>query len=298
MAETINIISLKNLSKRYGKITAVDNISLDIQAGEIFAILGPHNSGKSTLFRILVSLIKPSSGTARIFDMDITKARHKILCDVGYLPAEVHNHENLRVKDLLKYSTSFYKKNCDERLEYLVKIFDLAPKSKIKDLTCAQRRKVGIIQALAHQPRLLIIDELMKDLDQASQTVFFDLLLEENRRGTTIVFSSALGLAQRIAGRLAFIKDGSLLNVVDTSEFYNNSFYKITFTSTVDVNIGHFNMPGVIDFKVKGNEGSFLYRGPVNAPLNILNTYPLIKLNIEEAQLEDVYSHYLKEDPS
>lgn len=289
----MSIISIKNLTKYYGKSRGIENVSLEIEQGEIFGLIGPNGAGKSTTIRTLLSLIYPTSGSATIFGLDCVKDSTKILQDVGYLPSEVFYYDNMRAIDLLKYSATFYKKDCTKRIHALAKLLDLDLKKKIEDLSFGNRKKVGIIQGLIHEPKLIILDEPTGGLDPLIQQTFFSLIESESARGATIIFSShILSEVQKICHRVAFVKEGSILRVDKVSELTNRSYLKVHFKSTQDINAAWFNIEGVTNINVKNQECLLLYKGPVNPILNVLCKLPLLSISIEEPDLEDIFLHF------
>jgi ABC-2 type transport system ATP-binding protein len=205
----MNVIEINQLTKSYGQSRGIINVSFNVEQGEIFGFIGPNGAGKSTTIRTLLSLIYPTSGSAKIFGMDHIKHATEIKKEIGYLPSEVFYYDKMRVIDLLKYSASFYKKDCTKRMKELIEIMDINPQKKIDDLSFGNKKKVGIIQGLQHEPKLVILDEPTSGLDPLMQQRFFDLLLEENKKGTTIFFSShILSEVQRLCNRVAIIKEG------------------------------------------------------------------------------------------
>ena len=199
----MNVIEVKNLTKTYGKSRGISDVSFNVEQGEIFGFIGPNGAGKSTTIRTLLSLIHPTSGSATIFGKDIVKDAPAIKKDIGYLPSEVFYYDNMRVKDLLKYSASFYKKDCRKRMNELAEIMELDLNRKIDDLSLGNKKKVGIVQGLLHEPKLIILDEPTSGLDPLMQHKFFELLEEENKKGATILFSShILSEVQRLCDRV------------------------------------------------------------------------------------------------
>lgn len=164
--------------------------------------------GKSTTIRTILGLIHPNSGEATIFGKDCMTHSSEIAKDIGYLPSEVFYYDNMKVIDLLKYSASFYKKDCTKRINELAKIMELDLHRKIDDLSFGNKKKVGIVQGLLHEPKLIILDEPTSGLDPLMQQKFFNLLQEENKKGATILFSShILSEIQRMCNRVAIIKE-------------------------------------------------------------------------------------------
>src|SRR5659263_164069 len=210
----MNVIEIKNLTKNYGKARGITDVSFNVEQGEIFGFIGPNGAGKSTTIRTLLSLIYPTSGSATIFGMDCVKFGPEIKKEIGYLPSEVFYYDNMKVIDLLKYSASFYKKDCSKRITELAEIMDLDLNKKIDDLSFGNKKKVGIVQGLLHSPKLIILDEPTLGLDPLMQQIFFDLIREENKRGATILMSShILNEVQRICSRVAIIKEGKIIKL-------------------------------------------------------------------------------------
>jgi ABC-2 type transport system ATP-binding protein len=200
------IIEIKNLKKYYGRSRGIEDVSFTVEEGEIFGFIGPNGAGKSTTIRTLLALIFPTSGSATIFGKDCIRYAKEIAMDVGYLPSEVFYYDNMRVIDLLKYSASFYGKDCGKRIKELAGALGLDLRKKIDDLSFGNKKKVGIVQGLIHEPKLIILDEPSIGLDPLMQRTFFDLLGEENKKGATILFSShILSEVQKLCGRVAII---------------------------------------------------------------------------------------------
>lgn len=183
----MSVIEMNMLTKHYGKSRGITDVNLSVEEGEIFGFIGPNGAGKSTAIRTLLGLIYPTRGSAAIFGKSCTE-HPEIRMELGYLPSEVFYYDNMKVIDLLKYSASFYKKDCTKRIFELAEIMDLDLKKKIDDLSFGNKKKVGIVQGLLHEPKLIILDEPTSGLDPLMQQKFFDLLGEENRKGATIFF--------------------------------------------------------------------------------------------------------------
>ncbi len=199
----MSIIDVSNLTKYYGKARGIVDVSFGVEEGEIFGFIGPNGAGKSTTIRLLLSLIHPTSGTARIFGKDVTTDGPEIRRDIGYLPSEVYYYEGMKVIDLLKYSASFYDHDCTRRMHALSEAMELEMNRRISDLSYGNKKKVGIVQGLLHSPKLLFLDEPTAGLDPLMQRRFFDLIREENARGVT--FFSSLG--EQPCDRVSSVED-------------------------------------------------------------------------------------------
>ncbi|MFZ3100604.1 MAG: ABC transporter ATP-binding protein [Desulfitobacteriaceae bacterium] len=181
-------IEIKNLTKYYGKARGIIDVSFNVAEGKIFGFIGPNGAGKSTTIRTLLSLIYPTSGSAKIFGKDCVKYGPEIKKEIGYLPSEVFYYDKMNVSDLLKYSASFYKKDCSKRINELANLMELDLNKRIDDLSFGNKKKVGIVEGLLHEPKLIILDEPTGGLDPLMQQKFFNLLKEENKKGIGTFF--------------------------------------------------------------------------------------------------------------
>jgi ABC-2 type transport system ATP-binding protein len=289
----MNVIEIKNLTKTYGKARGISNISFNVEEGEIFGFIGPNGAGKSTTIRTLLSLIYPTSGSATIFGKDSVKYAPEIKKEIGYLPSEVFYYDNMKVKDLLKYSASFYKKDCTKRIHELAEIMNLDLNKKIDDLSFGNKKKVGIVQGLLHEPKLIILDEPTSGLDPLMQQKFFDLLLEENKKGTTILFSShILSEVQKLCNRVAIIKEGKLVKVEKISTLRETNHKRFKLETAQKIDSQYFTSLGVNNIEVKDNTITFLFSGNINTIMKKLADIELTNLWIEEPDLEEIFLHY------
>ncbi|MEW8970061.1 MAG: ABC transporter ATP-binding protein [Mesobacillus sp.] len=293
----MNVIEIKNLTKMYGKARGIENVSFNVEEGEIFGFIGPNGAGKSTTIRTLLSLIYPTSGSATIFGKDIITAAPEIKKDIGYLPSEVFYYDNMKVMDLLKYSASFYKKDCTKRIKELADIMELDLTKKIDDLSLGNKKKVGIVQGLLHEPKLIILDEPTSGLDPLMQQKFFDLLEKENKKGSTILFSShILSEVQRLCDRVAIIKDGRIVTVEKISTLKENTYKKFKIESNSKIDKSLFNIEGVNQIEQDGNTISFLFRGNLNLIMKKIAGIDVSNLWVEEPDLEEIFMHYYEKE--
>ena len=293
----MNVIEIKNLTKNYGRARGITDVSFNVEEGEIFGFIGPNGAGKSTTIRTLLSLIYPTSGSATIFGKDCIEFGPEIKKEIGYLPSEVFYYDNMKVIDLLKYSASFYKKDCSKRIIELADIMDLDLNKKIDDLSFGNKKKVGIVQGLLHEPKLIILDEPTSGLDPLMQQKFFDLLEEENKKGATILLSShILSEVQRLCNRVAIIKEGKIIKLekISTLKEDNHKKFKIEVKSKIEDN--YFKISGVTDLNIKGKIISFLYKGNINIIMKKISEIEIANLWIEEADLEEIFMHYYEKE--
>jgi len=287
------IVEVSHLKKYYGAARGIEDVSFSVEEGEFFGFIGPNGAGKSTTIRTLLALIRPTAGSATIFGKDSVKFAPEIARDVGYLPSEVFYYDGMRVKELLEYSASFYKKDCSERITKLSAALDLDLKKKIDDLSFGNRKKVGIVQALLHQPKLIILDEPSAGLDPLMQQRFFELLREENQKGATVLFSShVLSEVQKLCNRVAIIKEGRIIQLEAVGALRENGYKKVALEAKAAVDAALFKMDGVASLMVHENAASFIFRGNVNQLMKTLAALELANVTIQEPDLEEIFLHY------
>lgn len=288
-----NILEIKNLTKYYGKTLAVKDLSLELHAGEIFGFIGPNGAGKSTTIRSIMNLINKTKGEVYFLGETLTKDNLTLKEQIGYLPSEVFLYEDLTVKEMLDYHESFYKKNLSKRRKELVKKLKLDESKKIEDLSLGNQKKLGIVLAFIHEPKLLILDEPTSGLDPIMQQVFYDLLLEEKEKGTTIFYSThILSEISKICDRVGIIKEGKLLKVESIKELQSKNLTNVTITSNEIEKITK-------ELKVEVetlDEKTIKFKNTLdsNNLIKILSKYEIEKLLIEEPTLEDIFLHYYK----
>ncbi len=288
----MSVIEVNHLTKFYGKSRGIVDISFNVDEGEIFGFIGPNGAGKSTTIRLLLSLIYPTKGEAKIFGKDCIKYGPELRQEIGYLPSEVFYYEGMKVIDLLKYSASFYNKDCTDRLYELSELMELDLKRRISDLSYGNKKKVGIVQGLLHLPKLIILDEPTAGLDPLMQHKFFNLIREENERGATIFFSShILSEVQRLCNRVAIIKDGSIINIQDIKTLQKDNYKKIRVTAEgLDEKL--FLVEGVTKLEKVNESVSFFYKGDINVITGLLHESRISDLTIEDLNLEEIFMHY------
>ncbi|MGN4125369.1 ABC transporter ATP-binding protein [Lysinibacillus sphaericus] len=293
----MNIIEINHLTKTYGKARGIVDVSFQVEEGEIFGFIGPNGSGKSTTIRTLLALIRPTSGSAQIFGKDCIAFAPDIAKEIGYLPSEVFYYDNMKVSDLLKYSASFYKKDCRARMKELVDIMELDTTKKIDDLSLGNKKKVGIVQGLLHEPKLIILDEPTSGLDPLMQQRFFDLLIEENKKGATILFSShILSEVQRLCDRVAIIKEGKIVTVEKISNLQQNNYKKIKIEADNASDNTFAAIAGVNNLRIEGNLISFIFKGDINTVMTKIADMKITNIWIEEPDLEEIFMHYYESE--
>lgn len=289
---TVNVIEITRLSKSYGKSRGIEDVSFKVHEGEIFGFIGPNGAGKSTAIRTLLNFLYPSSGSAKILGMDIVKDAKRIRQNIGYLPSEVHYYDDMKVEELLRFSAGFYKDDALKNAMKLAERFQLDTSRKIEDLSFGNKKKVGITQALMHQPKLLILDEPTTGLDPLMQSIFFDVLKELQQVGTTIFFSSHyLSEVQKLCNRVAIIKEGRVIKIENMDDMHANHFKKVHLHfKNKDEN--KIRMEGVLQEHITDTTYEFIFNGNTKALLEQLRKVPFDDVTIAEPTLEEVFMHY------
>ncbi|WP_456274876.1 ABC transporter ATP-binding protein [Bacillus sp. AK031] len=288
----MNVIEIKGLTKQYRKGRGIEDVSFSVREGEIFGFIGPNGAGKSTTIRTLLNFIHPTNGFASLFGKDIVSESREIRKHVGFLPSEVHYYDDMKAIDILLYSAKFYQYKNTKRIYELAERLQLDLQKKIEDLSFGNRKKVGIIQAILHEPKLLILDEPTGGLDPLMQHIFFDLLKEENEKGATIFFSShILSEVQKMCDRVAIIKEGRLVKVERIETLTKNNLKKIHMLVDNPTEM-KFDFEGIVDIQQTGKDIHLLFSGDVKKLMYHLYGLDLKDLTIEEPSLEEVFMHF------
>ena len=285
----MNAIQTSNLTKSYGKSRGIIDLNLTVKDGEFFGFIGPNGAGKSTTIRTLLGLISPNSGSAQIFGMDIREDRKQILSDTGYLPSEAVFYSGTSVQDILKLSADLRKQDCSEEAAALCDRLQLNLSRKVSELSFGNRKKVGIVCALQHKPRLLILDEPTSGLDPLMQREFFTILEERNKQGSTVFFSShILSEIQRNCTRAAIIREGRIIACDSVEALSKTNTKKVN----VHGNIRFHESDTIRNLEESNGTASFLYSGEIKQLLRALSEEEIADISISEPDLEEIFLHY------
>ena len=285
-------VQTTRLCKYYGEHLGIKNVSLEIESGEIFGFIGPNGAGKSTTIRTLLGLLIPTSGAATIFGQDIRLVGHEIRKNIGYLPSEVNYYDEMSSRELLEYHCRFYNIHDYSEIERLANLFELDLDKQITDLSFGNKKKCGIIQSIIHKPKLLIMDEPTSGLDPLIQNVFFEMLQDENKNGTTIFFSShILSEIQRICHRAAIIKNGEIAATENIQSLLKKQMKKATLVFKQKPEQIEYPK-GIQHQDWKGNHLTFEYVGPIDKLIQWMSNLDLHDVILEEPDLESVFMNY------
>ena len=285
----MHVIETNVLTKYYGKARGIIDLNLSVEEGDFFGFIGPNGAGKSTTIRTLVGLTQKTSGSARIFGKDIEQDKEKILADIGYMPSEAMFYPGMKVRDIIKLSADLHKKDCRKQAVQLCEQLQLDTSRKIDELSLGNRKKVSIVCAMQHNPRLYILDEPTSGLDPLMQKEFFTLLKERHKTGATIFLSShILSEIQRNCNRAAIIREGQIIAC--------NRVENLTQTNTKHVTVHGItslpDIPNIRNLQTISDGFSFLFQGEISVLLQILSRINLTDVNIADPDLEEIFLHY------
>ena len=288
-------IVLNELTKHYGKHRGINNLSFSVNQGEFFGFIGPNGAGKSTTIRTLMGLIRPTGGSASIFDLDCHSKASVIARDVGYLPSENSYYENMKVRELLQYTADLYGMDCKTKMKELADRLNLDLSRKIADLSLGNKKKVGIVSAIMTSPKLIILDEPTSGLDPLIQQAFYDILKEENSRGATVFFSShVLSEVQKLCDRVAILKEGQLIGIQSFKELRESGYKKVSLSAKEAIPRDFFDLSGIANYAETADKTSvsFMYNGNITAIIDKLHLLHLDDVLLEEPSLEEIFMHY------
>ena len=288
----MNAIQTEGLTKFYGRSRGIIDLDLEVREGEFYGFIGPNGAGKSTTIRILMGLIHRTRGSAWILGRDISREKEQILSEIGYLPSEAVFYPDMRGRDLIRLSADLHRKDCRKASLELCERLQLDPSRRISELSFGNRKKLAVVCALQHDPRLCILDEPTGGLDPLMQKEFFEILKERNEKGMTVFLSShILSEVQRFCSRAAIIREGRIIASGSVEELARTNAKRVSVRGSFDAS----GLPDVRDLQISDDTVSFLYSGDINLLLSHLGRQPVMDLTISEPDLEEVFLHYYTE---
>ena len=272
------VIEIEQLTKNYGKHRGVQDVSFTVEQGDIFGFLGPNGAGKSTTIRSMLGLIQYESGTVRILGKDLKQEKEAILKEIGYMPSEAMFYPNMRVKDVIKMAADIRKKNCSAEAEKLCTRLQVDTEKRINELSLGNRKKVSIVCAMQHKPKLFVFDEPTSGLDPLMQAEFFKLIGEYVAEGATCMLSThVLSEVKNYCKHVAIMKEGHL-QCVDTVD-------KLTKTNAKRIRM-------VRD----GKKEDYIYKGDLNKLADELVGHDITDILIEEPSLDEIFMHFYESE--
>jgi ABC-2 type transport system ATP-binding protein len=295
----VSVIVTDGLGKRFGRtIVALDDLTIDVRPGEIFGFLGPNGAGKSTTIRLLLGFLHPTAGRATVLDLDTERDSVRIRGRVGYLPGGIALYDALNGNDLLDYLARLYGRAAPSRRDLLDR-FEFSERDlrrPVRDYSRGMRQKIGIVQALQHDPELAILDEPTEGLDPLMQRAFYGILDDLRARGRTIFISShVLSEVERVCDRVAIIRQGRLATLEDVGALLARRKRNVEMRlagppPTID------GVPGVSGVTVKDGLLTCQLEGDVRPFLRAIAAAPISDLTIEPAHLEEAFLEFYADE--
>lgn len=287
------VIETAGLTKYYGKTRGIENLNLAVERGEIFGFLGPNGAGKTTTIRLLIALLKPTGGSASITGKDVWRNSASIKEELGNLPGDIRLYEKMTGKEFLNFIGRFRPGKPPVLKDELVQRFDLNLNKRIKDYSKGNRQKLGIIQALMHDPKILLLDEPTSGLDPLMQQEFNAVIKDFKTRGCTIFLSShILPEIEKICDRVAIIKDGRLVTVEKINELISKKVLYINVIFDELINLDEFRLPGVTAINEIDGHIQITVKGEIDPLIKKFSKHKIKDLTVEHASLEEIFLEF------
>lgn len=284
----MNVIETKNLTKYYGKIKGVEDLSFTVKKGEIFGFLGPNGAGKTTTIRTLLGYLQPTRGSATIFGKDIEDEIVEIKREVAYIPGDLNIYGHQTGREFLNYFAALRNREM-VLLDELLEIFDVPLDRKLKGYSKGMKQKIGIIQAFMDDPEMVIMDEPTSGLDPLLQQKFYDFLLKQKKRNKTMLLSShILSEVDRVCDRVGIIKQGKLIALEDVESLKRKRGKVIRLK--IKENPDSFKGPK--DMKIRDGWIEFIVADGIDHWVKLLSNYTVLDLVISDFSLEDIFIHF------
>lgn len=296
-------IRLSGLTKHFGRVRALDGIDLTVDRGEAFGFLGPNGAGKSTAIRILLDLVRPTSGSATVLGLDPRSDGPDLRRRIGYLPGELHLPEQSTARHYLDYLASLRGGHGASEIASLAERFDLDLTRIIGKLSKGNKQKVGVIQAFLHQPELLILDEPTSGLDPLLQHEFRELVHERCAGGATVFMSShVLGEIEATVERVAIIRAGRLVDIEDLATLRHRAGQQVELRFATRVGVDEFeSIETIADIAIEPDgDGCVLrciLRGEPDQLVKAAARHRLLGWNAADRELEDLFLDFYRDAP-
>jgi len=289
-------IAASALSKDYGSGRGLFELDLEVRPGEIFGFLGPNGAGKSTTMRLLLDLIRPTSGSARVLGLDTRRESIEIRRRIGFLPGDLALYPKLSGRVVLDHLAQL-RGGVDRRVrDSLAERFGADLDRPVRQLSTGNRQKLGLIQAFMHEPELLILDEPIAGLDPLVQQSFHTLLREVSAQGRTVFLSShTLSEVERVTDRLAILRQGRLVVVDSLENLRRVAVQRLEIEFAEHVDAGEFRgLPGVKEVDAVGRTVTIGFEGSADAVVKAAAAHEVRAIRPREEDLEDIFLSYYR----
>lgn len=295
-----SIIQVEGLTKRYGSKRGITNVSFQVEEGEVFGFLGPNGAGKTTTIRVLMALLRADEGKARIAGLDVWDQSVEVKRLVGYLPGELSLDPNLTGGQILEYFGHLRGGIDQAYLKQLVARLEFDPTRKFRQYSTGNKRKLGLIQAFMHRPRLLILDEPTNGLDPLNQQEFTRMVKEVRDDGRTVFLSShILTEVEQMCNRVGIIREGQLVRIGGVAELKDIKRHEVTITFADSVAAEAFKtLAGVAEVEAlpDGHTLRLAVTGELDPVVKAAAQHPVVTLTSHEPSLEDIFLRYYEGD--
>lgn len=287
------VVETECLTKYYGATKGIEDVSIQVKSGEVYGFLGLNGAGKTTTLRILLDLIRPTSGRARVFGLDCQRDSFKVRRRVGYLPEDASLYRNMSGRGLLNFLGDIDKNVDKDFLRELVERFDIDLEKRVKDYSKGMRQKLALIQAFMSRPDLIILDEPTGGLDPLMQQEFYKLVEEERLSGRTIFMSSHnLAEVQRVCDRVGIIREGSMMVVEEVEALRREAGKIVRVSFAEDVDGAHLETEGVVSISRSDGYFTIAVGEDIDSVVKKISKFKINDMTIQEATLEDIFFTY------
>jgi len=292
------VVDTRGLTKRFGDTVALDRLDLQVPRGCIFGYLGPNGAGKSTTIRLLLGLLRPTSGTAHVLGHDVVRERRRVHRLVGYLPGDVSIDPDLTARQYLDHLASLRGGVDPAVRDDLVERFDLDVNRRIGTLSHGNRQKVAIVQACMHEPELLVLDEPTQGLDPLVQRTFLDLLRATRDRGGTVFLSShVLSEVEDVADVVAVVRDGRLVATTSVADLVDRTRRRLVLTTHSPTDLAALrSTDGVLSAEASDGGVEVVVEGSMAALFRLAAPWGIERVVADEVDLAGVFLHLYEGD--
>lgn len=287
----LEVVVCRELTKDYGSGNGLFGLNLAIERGEVFGLVGPNGAGKSTFIKLLMDLVKPTSGSASIFGKDTQKNSLELKRKIGYLPGELMQFPAVTAGYILNLLLNLRGVRDRANLFYLAERLQLDLNRKYQDLSHGNKQKVGLVQAMMHRPELLILDEPTLGLDPIVQREVREILNEHVAAGNTVILSShIMSEVESICSRIGLIHQGKVLKLGTLAELRTTKIHKVqALLSGALPKDSELRVAGAQEIEWQHNLLSFQVQGSVNSTMKLLSGFDVLELDSRELSLEEVF---------
>jgi ABC-2 type transport system ATP-binding protein len=285
------VIETHGLTKRYGSARGIDDVSISVERGEIHGFLGPNGAGKTTTIRTLLDLLHPTSGVALVFGLDSRRASREIRARLGNLPGDFTCDPRLTGREFLEFCAAARGMGDLGSGPVLAQRFEADLGRRVRDLSRGNRQKIGLIQALFHDPELLVLDEPTTGLDPLMQEEFVTVIGEYRDHGGTVFLSSHdLDEVERVCDAVAIVRDGRIAAVENVAELRGRAYHHVSIEFVSPVDDAEFtSLPGVSELEVDGNRVAFKAFGGLDAVVKAAARHTVKDMELAEPTLEEIF---------